>query len=107
MQYSLDHALEAVVVLNLQHRVVEVLQVGHKVIDLGKGVLALSAIYRPRQRLQIIHMRLDASKVMLVVGNIIDWSHQGLEISNIFVEFLIGMVMLNVKDWSIHLFEIV
>ena len=37
----LDDALEAVVVVDLQHRVVEVLEVGHEPVYFSVGVLAL------------------------------------------------------------------
>ena len=37
----LEDALEAVVVVNLEHRVVEVLEVGHELVDFRVGMLAL------------------------------------------------------------------
>ena len=104
IQYSLDHALEAVIVLNLQHRVVEVLQVGHKVIDLGKGMLALSGIYRRRQRLQIIHMRLNASKVMLVVYIFSHREVHLLESVEALHDFAVLVFPVNLHDWIVQSF---
>merc|ERR1719250_17886 len=102
-----NHSNKAVVVLDLKDRIVQIFQICHKLINLCKCMFCFSFINWASQSFEIIDMSFYSSKMMFVIWNFINWSNQRFKICNIFVEFLICMLMLNVEYRPIHLFKII